>query len=252
MDQKVNVSELVNTAGAGNLEKLKCLLENDDYVKIIEGTDKNLAGRNALIHAIFNNRLEIISFLISKGADINARSYWGGTSLTRALEQKHIEIAKYLINQGADIEEEGLTGDSPLMSALDCGDNSVVELLVEKGVDLEKHAYCTGPPLIIAVRTGSIDTVELLIKCGADINGIGSDGSTPLIEAAKLDGVDSVYVSSVRMVLLLLNNDADAKITNNSGRSYLDYLTKSQREDVNRVLKLPIKYRYMCYPRYLK
>jgi ankyrin repeat protein len=65
-----------------------------------------------LINASINGNFDIVQYLISKGANIEAKGQWifsiihlyGMTSLINASSNGHLNIVQYLISKGANIE----------------------------------------------------------------------------------------------------------------------------------------------------
>lgn len=109
---------------------------------------KNINGKTykiqspSLLHiAVFYNNNQIISFLIEKGANVNAKSESGDTPLHCAAVLGNVDILKHLIDHGAEIEEPDQQG-------------------------------CTS--LHIASRYGQLESVDELIKQGANINAINN------------------------------------------------------------------------------
>lgn len=82
-----------------------------------------------------SGHLDIVKWLVSKGADIDAV---GGISNARALDEAtsggHLPIVEYLVNQGAKIDTTDPVRN-PLFSAIVCGRTEIAKLLIEKGID---------------------------------------------------------------------------------------------------------------------
>ena len=77
---------------------------------------------------------DIAELLISKGADVKARSGNGETPLHYAANK---EIAEILISQGADVNATGNPcKQSPLHLAAEKGNTGVAEALLAHGVDV--------------------------------------------------------------------------------------------------------------------
>ena len=63
--------------------------------------------------------LDMVKFLVTRGASINHRDSEGRTALKLASQYGHIDIVKYLINAGAEFKEGDNEGWTPLHVA--CG-----------------------------------------------------------------------------------------------------------------------------------
>jgi ankyrin repeat protein len=55
---------------------------------------------------------------VNAGADIEAKDFYGYTSLIGASSGGNYEIVKFLVNAGADIETKNIHGCTPLLTAL--------------------------------------------------------------------------------------------------------------------------------------
>jgi ankyrin repeat protein len=80
----------------GDLELATWLVDNGADVNA-----KTKDGHTALMYAAFNRYPEIVKLLISKGADVNARSTQGHTALTEATMEESKLIINYLNGAGA-------------------------------------------------------------------------------------------------------------------------------------------------------
>lgn len=81
-------------------------------------------GSESLIHQAANS-LPIITFLINKGADVNALTTNGHTPLHLT---KDLKIAQLLIKNGAIVNVEDNEGHTPLYYAQKAGDTAMVRL----------------------------------------------------------------------------------------------------------------------------
>ncbi|CAK9253192.1 unnamed protein product, partial [Sphagnum jensenii] len=59
----------------------------------------------------------------------------GDTPLHRAAEKGHLDVVKYLVEKGADVKAANKYGYTPLHWAASSGKLDIVKYLVEKGAD---------------------------------------------------------------------------------------------------------------------
>ena len=141
----------------GHLEVLKYLVER--------GADVNTAsikGSTPLVHASQNGHLEVVEYLVEQGANVNTRDIDGSTPLMYVCQNGHLEVVKYLVERGADVNATSIKGSTPLIYASQKGHFKVVKFLVERGANNLNYA------LILASEKGSLQIVKYLIKQGAN------------------------------------------------------------------------------------
>lgn len=63
--------------------------------------------------AVTNRNLDIVDRLLSKGADLNAKSGLGSTLLRVACDYHFATIINYSIHEGLDISEKNNDGQTP-------------------------------------------------------------------------------------------------------------------------------------------
>lgn len=246
----VCVAEIHDAAGEGDLVKIKALIsENPDLVSAV-----NERGSTPLHSASFGGHLEVVRFLLQKGAEIDAVNGGGFTPLHLATFAGHREVVEFLLDQGANInalnEKMGATVlDLAFTRDLQGGTLEIAPFLIEKGAEFDvnkknRFGYTT---LDMAIVFGHTQAAEYLIGLGADISSLRGDGNTPLINAikrgrpqiAKLliekgadhDAPDEEGNPPIRwavekglseIVALLLANHADVNFTENrDGRTLL-------------------------------
>ncbi|KAJ1465947.1 ankyrin repeat-containing domain protein [Baffinella frigidus] len=186
---------------------------------------------------------DVITELITKGVDINAKDKYGKTALGNAVNANSAHVVQLLLEAGARPDEYMLE------SALELKDGGYVEhpdtdkfpyvvaLLIKSGVDVEYSASVSGPlrprgknegfvdgkrtPLHFVAETHkSVYCVKLLIDAGADVNKADRNGNTALHEVCECilhpNNGPNPY-----MALALLMNGADRDLENRSPGYFL-------------------------------
>jgi ankyrin repeat protein len=87
-----------------------------------------------------------VKSLLSKGADVNAKTRYNQTPLMLAAQQGYVEIVKILLEAGADVNvtDTFYKSVTALSAAADRGHAEIVKLLLEKGVKGKETALYVG------------------------------------------------------------------------------------------------------------
>lgn len=123
-----------------------------------------------LLHwAAINNRREIIAYLLSKGAIVDAV---GGelqaTPLHWAARQGHLEACVLLLRAGADAAREDAEGCACLHLAAQFGHTAVVAYLVARGTPADSPDAGGMTPLMWSCwKVPGVDPTRLLLTLGA-------------------------------------------------------------------------------------
>jgi len=188
------------------------------------GVDVNSVVDNTtpLMEATYVGDIDIVLFLIEKGANVNYRNRNGITPLMNGLYNDNIAIVQILVENGADVGAVDNYGYNPLSSTIDNGYSTMVEVLLRgKGVNLEAisntiykcddahimsllishglkvDADRGGEQLLRACMRDDYDMVRLLVDNGADMNIRDDDGMTPLMVCLNRGNTDmSAYLIS--------------------------------------------------------
>ena len=215
---------------AGCLEDLKlpkqCLrvLENLKW----EPRAREAISQLTLSSAVRNGRLEMVKWMLDKGADFTVASNDGWTPLHSAANRGHIEVVKLLLDKGADLIAANNGGWTPLSSAASSGHVEVVRLLLDKGADFTVASNDGWTPLDLAASNGYIEVVKLLLDKGANLTVTDNGGRIPLTSAASRGHVE--------VVRLLLDKGADLTVASNGGWTPLDVAVHSGHVEVVKLL----------------
>ncbi|GAG25792.1 unnamed protein product, partial [marine sediment metagenome] len=98
--------------------------------------------------------LEVVHFLVEKGATIDALTDNGFTPLYEAVSVGNFTIARFLISRGANINFiNPLNGTSILHSATHDSHFKFILLLLLKGANIDAQAHDGETPLHVSIRT---------------------------------------------------------------------------------------------------
>ena len=115
---------------------------------------KTDAGSTPLMVAVMlNPNVEVLACLISKGAEINAKSHRGLTALHIAAHNpiSGVDVLKYLISKGANIDAEENNGGKPLDLASSEEKKTCLRDAKSKQESKECMTYCSGCLVIIVL-----------------------------------------------------------------------------------------------------
>ena len=212
--RRLRVHRLLEAIGRGEIAKVAPLLTDASVLRW-----RNEEGTTPLGRAAWEDRVEMVEFLLARGADVSAKSTLDGTALHDAALLGREEVADLLIARGADPNAENRYGYVPLVSAARYGSKGVVELLLRKGADANISGFGGTTPMhaaAVSLLYGD-EMVALLVAAGADVNARGGDGWTPLHEAVRSD-----HGSAVKA---LIAHGADVNAKTDQGYTPLDLAT---------------------------
>jgi ankyrin repeat protein len=121
--------------------------------------------------ASYNGDLETVKRLIGQDPDlVNSRNSLGRFPLEMAAQTGQMEIVRFLLEKGADINLDRNGATALHMAALYGGKTELVVLLIEKGADMNARTGDGNTPLNLAVLGKQKEIADLLLDKGAKIN----------------------------------------------------------------------------------
>ena len=204
---------------------------------VSEGAPVNAQDRDgvtALMLACCYNRSEIIVyFLLNHGADPNIQDRYNGTALQFACYKQMTVGVELLLAYGADHSLRGRKGSTPLMFSclkkdVFTMDPSILVMLLSAGADPNAQNEEDSTALLFAVELNYRGGVTVLLNAGANVNIQDIFRSTALHKAAE-NGFLAISE-------LLLASGAQASLTDNAGMTPLDYALDNNHHDVCQLL----------------
>lgn len=177
---------------------------------------------NEFFEAIKQNNLEEVQRLLALSPELVHKKENGLSPIMAATYQHKPEIADFLTDKVGNLTifESAATGKTQQLSRQLARDPMLVNAYSDDGFQ----------PLGLACFFGHLETAEYLIKAGASLNSPSHNdlNVTPLHSAAA--------ASHVKIVTLLLNNDADPNVREQGGYTPLHAAAQNGELEIIRVL----------------
>lgn len=146
-------------------------------------------GRTYIFWAAYRDNLEMMEFLVDKGAktDIIDSHGYTVTGFAAATGQQNTKLYDFCIAHGAKIKEEKNHdgANALLLVAPFIEDYSLIEYFVAKGLDLESKDDAGNGIFNYASKKGNIELMNYLIKKGVSYKSLNQEGGNAMIFASQ-------------------------------------------------------------------
>lgn len=208
--------DIIKATQYGIFERVKQIVEKDGY-----DVRKPDSDNITVLHwAAINNRHELVKYLLSAGAIVDAiGGDLNSTPLQWAVRQGHQSMVALLVNAGADATIRDGEGSAAIHIAAQFSYWPICAYLVAKGIDVDTFDTNGLTPLMWAVlRSQGPDTIRVLLALGADSNLTDRRlRNTPLHLAVETPNATAFD--------LLMEKSSDLQAENNKGVSPLSLAT---------------------------
>ncbi|WP_264329360.1 ankyrin repeat domain-containing protein [Wolbachia endosymbiont (group A) of Andrena hattorfiana] len=234
------LSEIVNAKDGCDIAPLHLAAGNGklDIVKYLINKGASIDSRDCfyqtpLYWAAKSGELDMVKYLVNKGASVDIEDSYGRTALYWAVENENFYIAEYLIKEkGIDVSARYSNGKTMLHEAIRFAKLDAVRYLIGKGIDIDIKDGYGGAPLHWAAIRGKIDMVRYFIEQGADVNAKDNDDLTSLHWA--------VLYANLKVVRCLVEDGSDVDAKDKRGWTPLHLIAKNNRllwgDDLNEML----------------
>lgn len=180
------------------------------FINLDNIDDEIHQGLTALFIASLLGKVEIVKWLLARGANVHGRSKNEKTPLHAAASAESVEVVRLLLDHkdrdgnlnGADVNDIDYDGTTPLHLSCAHGKSDISALLIERGAHVKAVIHIlNNTPLHLAAREGHDGVVKLLLQNGASVDSLNSCNKTPLY--------DAIYQNRVFAGRVLLASGAD-------------------------------------------
>lgn len=191
-----------------------------------------------LLEALWSGQCQKVGGLLKQGANPNARNQKVGTALMKASLFCPPPVVTLLIDKGADLEARDDEGFTPLLFAIERDrpeeprrsvQNEVVRLLLARKANAAVKDEDGNTAVHIAARQRNPDVTKILLAAGLPADARNKDGATPLFLAAERGVLDNVRV--------LLDAGADVNAKENNGITVVAIAMNRGNADVLQLLQ---------------
>jgi uncharacterized protein len=189
------ITPMILASEIGNPAMIKVLLDAG-----ADANSANLDGQTALLAVARTGNVEAADLLVKAGAKVDARENFGGqTALMWASARRLPKMMQYLISKGADVNARGTARDyqrhvqaegrpknldsggfTPLLYAARENCIECVKVLLGAGADINLPDPDGVSPLLLSIMNANWDISKHLIAAGADVNQWDIFGEAPL------------------------------------------------------------------------
>jgi len=211
--------ELVD--GTHTLCQRACKTGDSQLVETLLSSGDQLYQRdalgNTLLHVALPNR-PVAEILLDRGLSINVRNMRGQTALLQSIEMRpeNLDDVTFLISRGADVNGADHVGLTALHYAVTANSSALVRKLIESGTDVNIRDKYGSTSLHWACSLNSLTVLEVLFtgKVEPDVNATDSNGDTALHRACYRGATATAQ-------FLLQKENCDPNGVNSVGRTAL-------------------------------
>ncbi|KAK2575935.1 hypothetical protein KPH14_007297 [Odynerus spinipes] len=144
-------------AVSGKLPVVKCLIAHGADINAVSDS-----GSTAVRSTCFMTHMDIVVYLVENGADILKANYNGGTCLINSVQS--VELCTFLLNHGADVNARDIQNKTALHYAIQEHRLRATKLFLKHNADPHIRSRFNDDALQIACLKGAVLIFEYLVE----------------------------------------------------------------------------------------
>lgn len=171
--------ELVFSRNAGDRKEILQLL----FKYGLDAHYRNYREEN-LLHLFVNNveeddfdAVEIAEILLNAGVPLDELDFFQNSALIKSIQTENMDLISFLIKKGSNVEKE-----EPLIEAAAYDNVHVVELFLSSGANMHVKTFSGWTVMHQACISNHEKIISLLIQKGADLSPEDDEGETPFFQ----------------------------------------------------------------------
>lgn len=177
--------------------------------------------------ATFRGNLDLVKYLIKKGADINTTNMQNDNLLHVAIQSQNLELIEFLSSFESLINKANDYKETPIFVASFYGNLDAIKILQKHNADLLFEDQSGRTPLDIAILLGNFDIVDFIAEDQKleNKNDLVLESIDNLLRLALSQNTPFEFVWKLN-----LENKIDINIADSENQNILDYLTRIEAD----------------------
>lgn len=189
IQDRIVLKEIGEEVLKGNAAHVLKLLEKNDNPNF-----KDSFGKTAFMHAIENNRLDLVKKWRKGGSvDVNAQNSKGVNALMLAINNNNMQIVNEVMKLSPNLGIHDQNGATALLYSIVKGNTKLTKTLLKAGANPNVQDNMQATPIMIAASRGDVETMGLLIENNALVTHKDSGDRTLLMYAAKSGDIAAFF-----------------------------------------------------------
>lgn len=178
-------SPLSEAAGCGNIHEARILLKHGADIN----KKDNNRGETPFQHAVSRAEIPLLEMMMEFNPDLETTDFNGNTPLIKSIKDSYFkrgDVVSYLVDKGCNVNAKNKEGKTPLHFTCQYEMYDSTMLLFNKGADPNAQDNELNTPVHIAIMNKQSKAAAFLVKHGGNPNLPNAKGETPMSLAKSM------------------------------------------------------------------